>query len=159
MALYRSCGYQKPLMRPDCLLGVVPQPTDSRLSETSILSAETTAAVSNCSRFHLDTWRKPTRVYQRTPLNVPWCHGKVMVVYHVSLATWLLVSSWLNTWSVLDATHLSSCVSIAGKMVHCLIWCILFMRNALLLMSHSLGRWIWIVSSVNVALFQRCRLD
>ena len=26
---------QKPLMRPDCLLGVVPQPTDSRLSETN----------------------------------------------------------------------------------------------------------------------------
>ena len=26
---------QKPLMWPDCLLGVVPQPTDSRLSETS----------------------------------------------------------------------------------------------------------------------------
>ena len=27
---------QKPLMKPDCLLGVVPQPTDSRLSETSV---------------------------------------------------------------------------------------------------------------------------
>ena len=26
---------QKPLMRPDCLLGVVPQSTDSRLSETT----------------------------------------------------------------------------------------------------------------------------
>ena len=26
---------QKPLMRPDCLLRVVPQPTDSRLSETN----------------------------------------------------------------------------------------------------------------------------
>ena len=26
---------QKPLMKPDCLLGVVPQPTDSRLSETT----------------------------------------------------------------------------------------------------------------------------
>ena len=30
---------QKPLMGPDCLLGVVPQPTDSRLSETSDLQA------------------------------------------------------------------------------------------------------------------------
>ena len=26
---------QKPLMKPDCLLGVVPQPTDSRSSETT----------------------------------------------------------------------------------------------------------------------------
>ena len=26
---------QKPLMKPDCLIGVVPQPTDSRLSETT----------------------------------------------------------------------------------------------------------------------------
>ena len=35
-ALYRSRGYKKkPLMKPDCPLGVVPQPTDSRLSETS----------------------------------------------------------------------------------------------------------------------------
>ena len=28
---------QKPLMKPDCLLGVVPQPTDSRLSETIVV--------------------------------------------------------------------------------------------------------------------------
>ena len=40
--ILRQCPYcidhadtkQKPLMKPDCLLGVVPQPTDSRLSET-----------------------------------------------------------------------------------------------------------------------------
>ena len=36
--LYRSRAdtKQKPLMWPDCLFGVVPQPTDSRLSETSL---------------------------------------------------------------------------------------------------------------------------
>jgi len=27
---------KKPLMKPDCHLGVVPQPTDSRLSETKV---------------------------------------------------------------------------------------------------------------------------
>ena len=32
--MYRSCGFiQKPTDSPDHLLGVVPQPTDSRLSE------------------------------------------------------------------------------------------------------------------------------
>ena len=35
---------QKPLMRPDCLLGVVPQPTDSRLSETTQLSSRRSSA-------------------------------------------------------------------------------------------------------------------
>ena len=30
---------QKPQMGPDCLFGVVPQPTDSRLSETSLYMA------------------------------------------------------------------------------------------------------------------------
>ena len=36
---------QKPLMRPDCLLGVVPQPTDSRLSETRAVIVDTTSPV------------------------------------------------------------------------------------------------------------------
>jgi len=56
------------------------------------ITTETTAAVSYWSIFHLDTWRKQTNVYQRTPLNVPWCPGEIMVAYHVSLATWLLVA-------------------------------------------------------------------
>ena len=34
---------QKPLMGPDCLLGVVPQPTDSRLSETRSTDAPVTS--------------------------------------------------------------------------------------------------------------------
>ena len=39
--LYRSRAdtKQKPLMWPDCLFGVVPQPTDSRLSETTVVTA------------------------------------------------------------------------------------------------------------------------
>ena len=35
---------QKPLMRPDCLLGVVPQPTDSRLSETKVVMTHLSSA-------------------------------------------------------------------------------------------------------------------
>ena len=49
---------QKPLMGPDCLLGVVPQPTDSRLSETTYAIASATREVAPLHRneaVHLDS--------------------------------------------------------------------------------------------------------
>ena len=64
---------QKPLTGPDCLLGVVPQPTDSRLSETSCRDdARTKSQRKKSQPLVLDVGVQTFLIYTCMHGSVPW---------------------------------------------------------------------------------------